>query len=228
MSPIPNGQGLVRSVNVGRVRELLLRGRPYPTGIFKEPVEGRVRLENHGVQGDIQADPTVHGGRYKAVYTYATEDYAWWEQRLGVSLPPATFGENLTLEGVSTTDALIGERWRIGSALLQVTQPREPCWKLGAKMGDREFPHKFREVGRAGAYLSIVEEGDVGSGDAVEVVSRPSHPVSVGMLAYLNRVDRKLAQLIRQLASKKVTEQEWAEILEGLQLPASYPAVSDS
>ncbi|HEX2054278.1 MAG TPA: MOSC domain-containing protein [Actinomycetota bacterium] len=223
MSGFLDGPGVVRFVNVGKVQELLLRGRPQPTGIFKQPVEGRVRLQDHGVEGDVQADRRYHGGRYKAVYSYTCEDYSWWEKELGVTLAPATFGENLTLDGISTTDARVGERWRIGSALLEVTQPREPCWKLGAKMGDKDFPRRFREAGRAGAYLAIVEEGDVGAGDAVEVVSRPSHPVSVGMLAYLGRVDRKLAQLVRQLASKDVSDEEWEELIAGLGLPAGYP-----
>ena len=130
MSTPPPGR--VVSLNVGAVRELMLNGKPQPTGIFKEPVEGRRMLAGNGVEGDVQADRRFHGGRYKAVYAYPTEDYAWWEAELGTSLPPATFGENLTIEGVSATDALVGELWRIGGALLEVTQPREPCWKLGA------------------------------------------------------------------------------------------------
>lgn len=220
----PNSSGVVRSVNVGQARELLLRGKPHPTGIFKQPVEGRVRLAGNSVEGDLQADPSVHGGRLKAVYSYTVEDYAWWETQLGTQLAPATFGENLTLEGISATDALVGERWAVGGALLEVTQPREPCWKLGAKMGDKDFPRRFREAGRAGAYLSIVRQGDVGAGDTVEVVYRPSHPVSVGMLAYLNRLDRRFAHLIRRLAGKDLTPEEWHEVLGPLQLPAIYPA----
>ena len=215
--------GAVRSVNVGQARPLLLRGRPHLTGIFKEPVKGRVRLANHGVEGDIQGDRKFHGGRYKAVYSYATEDYAWWEKQLGIPLPPAAFGENLTLEGISTTDARVGERWAVGDAVLEVTQPRQPCWKLGAKMGDNDFPRRFREAGRAGAYLSIVQEGEVGEGDSVRVVHVPSHPVTLGMLAYLNNVDPKLSKLVRQLTSEELTDEEWAETLGPLNLPEAYP-----
>ncbi len=208
-----NGSGVVHSVNVGEARELLLRGRPHQTGIFKEPVEGRVRLVGNGVEGDLQADLSCHGGRSKAVYAYTVEDYAWWEEILGTFLAPATFGENLTLEGVSATDALVGERWAVGSAVLEVTQPREPCWKLGAKMGDKDFPRRFREAGRAGAYLSIIQEGDVGAGDSVQVVHRPTHPISVGLLAHLNSGDRRFAQLVRRLARKDLTPDEWNEVL---------------
>ncbi len=218
-----NGTGVVRSVNVGQARELILRGKPQRTGIFKEPVEGRVKLANHGVEGDLQADLSCHGGPNKAVYSYPVEDYAWWEQVLGIPLAPATFGENLTIEGLSATDARIGERWAVGSALLEVTQPREPCWKLGAKMGDREFPRKFREAGRAGAYLAIVEEGDVGAGDAIEVVHRPDHPVTVGLLAFLNTVDRRFSHLVMRLSHKALTPDEWNEVLGPLDLPTNYP-----
>lgn len=211
MSNLPSGR--VVSLNVGTVRELVLNGKPQPTGIFKEPVEGRRMLADNAVEGDVQADRRFHGGRYKAVYAYPVEDYAWWETELGASLPPATFGENLTIEGISATDALVGELWRVGGALLEVTQPREPCWKLGAKMGDRHFPRRFREAGRPGAYLKIVEEGDVGAGDAVEIVSRPSHPITLGLLADVRRSDPDLSMLLRRLAKKDVTPEEWAELL---------------
>lgn len=224
MAPIT---AIVRSVNIGQVRELMLRGKPQPTGIFKEPVTGRVMLSNHGVEGDIQADRSAHGGPLKAVYSYSAEDYEWWAGELGIPMPPAIFGENLTLQGVSTTDALVGERWAIGGAVLEVTQPREPCWKLGQKMGDPEFPRRFREAGRAGAYLSIVQEGDVGAGDAVVVVNRPSHPISIGMLAYINRADRRFGNLLNRLAGKDVTAEEWAELLGPLDLPPTYPWKGD-
>jgi MOSC domain-containing protein YiiM len=218
-----NGKGVLRSVNVGKVRELELRGRPHKTGIFKEPVSGRVKLSGNSVEGDVQADRRFHGGPYKAVYSYTLEDYAWWEQELGRPLPPATFGENLTIQGISAVDALIGERWAVGSALLAVTQPRTPCWKLAAKMGEPRFVRRFKDAGRAGAYLAIVREGDVGAGDTVEVVSRPSHPISVGMIAFLNNTDPELSRLFMALIPEEPTPDEWADILGALNLPAKFP-----
>ncbi|HYN98677.1 MAG TPA: MOSC domain-containing protein [Actinomycetota bacterium] len=218
-----NGSGVVRSVNVGQLRELKLRGKPHKTGIFKEPVEGRVRISGVSMEGDIQADRRFHGGPYKAVYSYTLEDYAWWEQELGRSLPPATFGENLTLEGISATDALIGERWAVGSAVLAVTQPREPCWKLAAKMEDSGFVRRFKDAGRAGAYLAIIQEGDVAAGDTVEVVSRPPHPISIGMITFLNNTDRQLARLFMELIQENPTPEEWEEVLGALNLPPKYP-----
>jgi MOSC domain-containing protein YiiM len=223
-----NSAGVVRSVNVGQPQELELQGQPHKTGIFKQPVAGRVRIFGNSVEGDVQADLRVHGGPYKAVYSYALEDYAWWEQELGTTLAPATFGENLTLEGISTTDALIGERWAVGSAVLAVTQPRQPCWKLAAKMQDKTFVRRFREAGRSGAYLSIIREGDVAAGDPVEVISRPSHPISIGMIAFLNSHDRELARLLLELIPEEPTPEEWDQVLGALNLPLQYPWSDDA
>lgn len=117
--------------------------------------------------GDDQADRTVHGGVDKAVYSYAREDYEFWREHEGLETAPGLFGENLTLEGIDLSSARVGERWRVGSALLEVTQPRLPCFKLGIRMGDNHFPKRFQRVSRMGAYLRIIEEGDVGAGDPV-------------------------------------------------------------
>src|ERR671919_3044126 len=153
--------GSVLSVNVADIREVPRGGRMVKTGIWKLPVEGRVAVRGVNVVGDEQADRSVHGGPDKALYAYAREDYAWWERQLGRPLDPGTFGENLTTEGIQVTDALVGERWRAGSVVLQVTSPRVPCWKLGVRMGDPGFPRRFAAAGRPGAYLAILEEGAV-------------------------------------------------------------------
>lgn len=215
--------GVVRSVNVADSRDLTLNGKTHPTGIFKEPVGGRVMLAGNSVAGDLVADPQHHGGPLKAVYCYTVEDYAWWAEELGNPLVPGTFGENLTLEGISATDALIGERWSVGGAVLAVTQPREPCWKLGQKMGDPNFPRRFREAGLSGAYLAILTEGEVGTGDRIEVLSRPPHPVSIGMLAFLEATDREVASLLVALIAQDLSTDEWDEIVRALQLPPKYP-----
>lgn len=151
-------------------------GRDVLTSIWKEPVPGHVRVLGVNVDGDEQADPRVHGGPAKAVYAYAAEDTAWWAHELGEALGAGTFGENLTLEGVDVSGARTGERWRVGSALLEVTDPRLPCWKLETKLGRRGFIDTFIAGGRPGAYLRIVEPGDVGAGDPVVVVTRTSAP----------------------------------------------------
>lgn len=212
--------GRILSVNVGQVREIEYRGKLRKTGIWKLPVQGRVAIRGSSLAGDHQADPQVHGGPRKAVYAYAREDYLWWEGQLGLALDPGTFGENLTTSGIELGASLIGERWRAGSAVLQVTQPRVPCWKLGIRMGDRRFPLTFLRAGRTGAYLAVVEAGDVGAGDRVDRIRRPDHPVTVGLVAYLNHHDRQLAAYLVQAAGAGVDRRSWRDLLEAAEVPA--------
>jgi MOSC domain-containing protein YiiM len=129
--------------------------------------------------GDDQADRTVHGGPDKAVYSYAREDYDFWREELGIETPPGLFGENLTVEGLDLSSAMIGEQWRVGSTLLEVAQPRLPCFKLGIRMGDARFPKRFLAASRMGAYLRVIQEGDVGAGDEVHVVFKPNDGVTL-------------------------------------------------
>jgi MOSC domain-containing protein YiiM len=132
------------------------------------------------------------------VYSYAAEDYAWWSDALGRTLGPGTFGENLTVAGVDLSGAEIGSRWRVGTALLEVTQPRFPCFKLGIRMGDADFVDRFEEARRPGTYLRIARAGDVGAGDAINVVHRPDHGLTIGelMAAQLDGDERLLARVI--------------------------------
>jgi MOSC domain-containing protein YiiM len=178
------GTGVVRSVNVGRPQQIAVRrGRPVMSAIGKQPVDGRVRVAGVNVDGDAQADRRVHGGPDKAVYAYAAEDLIWWGGQLVRELPPGMFGENLTVEGVDVTGAVIGERWSIGTAELQVCQPRLPCSKLGMRFGDGRMVKRFAEASRPGAYLRILVEGELAGGDAVAVHARPSHGITVADVA---------------------------------------------
>jgi MOSC domain-containing protein YiiM len=156
------------SVNVGEQRDVEWFGRTVRTAIWKSPVDGRIAVRGVNLAGDDQADRRVHGGPDKAVYAYAVEDYAWWAEQ-GEDVGPGVFGENLTTEGVDLSGAVLGQRWRVGSVVLEVAQPREPCFKLGIRMGRASFRDDFAAAERPGAYLRIVEEGDVGAGDAIEV-----------------------------------------------------------
>jgi MOSC domain-containing protein YiiM len=172
----------VLSVNVGAPRDVEWRGTIVRTAIWKYPVAGRVPLLGVNFAGDDQADRTVHGGPDKAVYAYAREDYDFWRAHEGLEASPALFGENLTVEGLDLSAALVGERWRVGSALLEVAQIRLPCAKLGVRLADPRFPKRFQAAGRMGAYLRVIEEGDVGAGDAIDVVTRPDHGVTLGTM----------------------------------------------
>jgi len=165
--------GEVVSVNVAEVRTLERRGRTVRTGLWKHPVHDRVRVGELGLEGDVQADKRYHGGNQKAVYAYSCDDIAWWEAQLGRALGPGFFGENLTLSGIAVSHAPIGERWQVGSAVVEVTEPRTPCWKLAEKVGDPGFERRFFRAGRPGTYLSVVGEGEVAAGDPVEVVFSP-------------------------------------------------------
>jgi MOSC domain-containing protein YiiM len=204
-------EGRLLSVNVGTVRQIELAGQARTTAIWKLPISGRVAVRGVNLAGDDQADRRAHGGPDKAVYAYAREDYAWWERQLDRTLDPGMFGENLTTERIDLTDALVGERWRVGSAVLQVTSPRVPCWKLGARMGDPRFPARFAAAGRPGAYLAILEQGALGAGDRIQVIHRPGHGVTVGLVAASYHRDHRLAASI--LAAPELAEawRHWAE-----------------
>jgi MOSC domain-containing protein YiiM len=203
-------------VNAGIARPIVWHGTNALTGIWKTPVAGRVAVRGAGVAGDEQADRRAHGGPEKAVYSYAREDAAWWEMTLGRSVEPGEFGENLTLENVAVTAAVIGERWEIGSALLEVAQPRIPCWKLGARMNDEMFPRRFAEAGRPGAYLRIVRDGDVGAGDAVRVVHRPAHGVTIGDVNTIYHRDRSRARLLLSVPELPPKWHTWARETLGI------------
>jgi MOSC domain-containing protein YiiM len=133
------------------------------------------------------------------IYAYAREDQDWWEERLGRPIEPGGFGENLTLMGVDVTNASVGERWRVGTAVLEVSSPRVPCWKLGARMEDPAFPRAFAAAGRSGAYLRVIEEGDIGMTDSISVVARPQHRVSVGTVSHIYHRDHARAHLLVNL-----------------------------
>jgi MOSC domain-containing protein YiiM len=182
------------SVNVGTPRQISTRrGRAMFSAIVKEPVEGRVRAEGVNLTGDDQADRTVHGGPDKAVYAYAREDIDWWEEISGAELPNGVFGENLTTAGLDVSGAIIGERWQMGSVVLEVCQPRLPCSKLGIRFGDLRMVKAFARASRPGAYLRIVTEGDLGVGDEVTIVSRPDHGITLAMSADAVLKDPSLA-----------------------------------
>lgn len=168
------------SIQVGRPRKVKWRGRTVVTGIHKSPVAGRIMLRRNNLDGDEQADLRVHGGWDKAVYVYPSEHYAFWRTELpGMPLPFGMFGENFTTEGLDESTVCIGDRFRIGGALVEVTQPRVPCYKLGVKFGRPDMPKRFHASGRFGFYLAVLEEGDVGTGDVWERIRHDTNAMSV-------------------------------------------------
>jgi MOSC domain-containing protein YiiM len=187
--------GHVDTVAVGRAREIDgPHGRRTRTASAKAAVHGPVAVLDEHLEGDEQADRENHGGPHKAVYVYAAEDVAWWREELGRALDRQTFGQNLTTVGIDLRAAVVGERWRIGSAEFEVAQPRTPCFKLGLHSGDPTMPRRFLAAVRPGAYLRVVTGGHVAAGDAVEVGDRPDHGVTLAEVFTVFHHERERAE----------------------------------
>ena len=203
--------GKILSVNVGAPRRFEFNGHPAKSAIWKSPAAGRVAARGVNLEGDDQADRSAHGGPDKVVYAYAIEDSHLWEQEIGRSLTYGEFGENLTTEGIEVNGALIGERWAVGNMVLEVSEPRIPCWRLGVRMNDPMFPRRFAEAMRPGAYLRLVAEGDVGAGDEIRLLSRPDHTLTVRDMFRIYTRDRH--EVGRLLAVPQMSEswRRWAE-----------------
>jgi MOSC domain-containing protein YiiM len=205
----------VVSVNVGMVREFEYNGRPAKSAIWKSPAVGRIAARGVNLAGDDQADRKAHGGPDKAVYAYAVEDARWWEQEIGRALANGEFGENLTTEGMNVNDALVGERWRIGTTVLEISEPRIPCWRLGVRMNDKMFPRRFTEALRPGAYLRIAVEGDVGAGDEIRVVARPDHGLTIRDVFRIYTRDRHEVERLLAVPQMSESWRRWAaELLQ--------------
>jgi len=208
---MPSTPGKVLSVNVGGVREFEYNGRPAKSAIWKSPAVGRVAARGVNLAGDDQADRKAHGGPDKAVYAYAVEDARWWEQETGRHLESGEFGENLTTEGIEVNDSLVGERWQVGTTVLEVSEPRIPCWRLGVRMNDKTFPRRFTQALRPGAYLRIVVEGDLGAGDEVRVIERPDHDLTVRDVFRIYTRDHGEVERLLGVARMPESWRRWAD-----------------
>ena len=200
------------SVSVGVPREVRWRGQTVTTGIFKEPVEGRIALRKFNLDGDRQADLSVHGGQDKAVYAYPAEHYPCWQHEFPeAALPWGMFGENFTIEGLLEEDVHIGDRFRIGSAVVMVTQPRMPCYKLGIKFGRRDILKRFLASGRTGWYFAVVQEGEVGAGDTIELISRDNKSVSVADIIRLFFGETDEVEALERAVRSRALPQGWRD-----------------
>jgi MOSC domain-containing protein YiiM len=200
------------SINVGRPRGVEWRGKTVTTGIFKEPVAGPVRVQKLNLKGDEQADLSVHGGADKAVYAYPSEHYAYWRSELpGMQLSWGAFGENLTTEGLDESSVRIGDHLSVGSAELVVTQPRLPCFKLGIRFGRPDMVKRFQRSGRTGFYLSVLREGSLSAGDAIELVSRAEPGVTVADIVRLYTADDGEQELLRRATELAALPEGWRE-----------------
>ncbi len=191
------------SVNTGMPREVKWHGRMVTTAIFKEPVKGRVALRKLNLDGDRQADLTVHGGEHKAVYCYPLAHYDYWKRELpGRELPMGMFGENFTLDdgdgpGLLEESVYLGDRFSVGTAEVTVTQPRLPCYKLGVRFGSDDMVKRFLASGRTGFYVAVLREGEVGAGDEMKIIAREANAVAVSEITHLYVVKRYGEEEIR-------------------------------
>jgi MOSC domain-containing protein YiiM len=202
----------VVSVNVGLPREVVWKGQTVTTGIFKEPVEGRVVLHALNLEGDRQADLTVHGGRSKAVYAYPAEHYGYWSHELPeMPLPWGMFGENLTTEGLCEDALNIGDRFRIGTAEVMVTEPRMPCYKLGIRFGRDDIVKRFLASGRSGFYFAVLREGELGAGDTIQRTHQEPNSVTVSDIVRLYVSERGNRELLQRAVEVEALPEGWRE-----------------
>lgn len=206
------GPARVISVNVTAiVHEGGWTGDKGRTGIDKRPVEGPVLAANSCLAGDVISDKKSHGGYHKAVYAYAREDANWWEEELRISISNGKFGENLTTQGLEVSRAVIGERWNIGSAMFEVSQPRTPCRVFAGFWGRPNLIKEFTDAGRPGAYLRIIQEGHLSGGDPIVIAHRPSHGITIADLFAAKSGDRSKLSAIVNVPELSDDIREWAK-----------------
>jgi MOSC domain-containing protein YiiM len=200
------------SLNVGRPQLTVYRGTTISTGIFKKPVAGRIIVRTLNLDGDKQADLSVHGGPNKAAYAYPSEHYEYWRHELpGVDLPWAAFGENFTTEGLMEDKIHVGDRFRIGSATLMVRQPRMPCYKLAAKFQREDIIQRFLRSGRSGLYFSVEQEGEVEEGDTIELLSRSEEGITIAEMNRLFTSEKYNRALLQKAIATPALPEDWRE-----------------
>jgi MOSC domain-containing protein YiiM len=198
------------SVNVGLPRVVMSNGEPVSTGIFKEPVAGHVMLRTLNLDGDRQADLSVHGGPSKAVYVYPTEHYDYWKHELPeMKLPWGMFGENFTSAGLFESELNIGDKFRVGSAVVMVTEPRMPCYKLGIKLNRPDIIKRFLASERTGFYFAVLQEGEVGAGDPIELMEKSARSVRVSDIALLYTREKHNVGLLRRAIEVEALPESW-------------------
>src|SRR4030095_1906873 len=200
------------SVNVGLPRIVMSNGEPVSTGIFKAPISGRVKLRTLNLDGDRQADLSVHGGPNKAVYGYPSEHYEFWKKELPeMALPWGMFGENFTTEGLFESGLNIGDKFRIGTAVVMVTEPRLPCYKLGLKFGRSAIIRRFLASERTGFYFAVLQEGELGVGDQFEVMQKNEDGVRVSDITRLFVRDKHNVELLRRAIEVEALPESWRD-----------------
>ena len=200
------------SVNVGLPRLVTSNDEPISTGIFKEPVAGRIALRTLNLDGDRQADLSVHGGPNKAVYAYPSEHYEFWKRELPeMDLPWGMFGENFTTAGLSEAELNIGDKFSVGTAQLMITEPRMPCYKLGVRFGRNDIIKRFLVSERTGFYFAVLQEGEVGVGDDLKLIEKSKTSVRVSDITRLYTRDKHNVELLRRAVAVETLPEGWRD-----------------
>ncbi len=203
------------SVNVGLPKTVQWRDQPVTTGIFKSPVDGPVALRKHNLEGDQQADLTVHGGPTKAVYVYPTQHYDYWGRELpDVEFGWGHFGENFSVDGMDDETICIGDEFSVGTARVVVTEPRMPCFKLSVRFGRADMPKRFLQSRRSGFYFGVVEEGQVQAGDALELLLKHPDGLSVADVTGLYTTERGNVALLKKAIAVTALPESWTGYFE--------------
>lgn len=202
----------ILSLNVAQPQLMIYKGAPINTSISKKPVTGRIKLRPLNLDGDRQADLSVHGGPYKAVYAYPSEHYEYWRSELpDIELPWGAFGENFTTQGLAEENIHVGDLFRIGSSMLMVRQPRMPCYKLAAKFERDDMIQRFLRSGKSGFYFSVQQEGEVAQGDFIELISQAPDGITITEINRLFFSEKYNHDLLRKAIDTPALPEDWRE-----------------
>ncbi|HWO96816.1 MAG TPA: MOSC domain-containing protein [Bacillus sp. (in: firmicutes)] len=204
----------VLSINAGMPKEVPFQNKSIATGIYKTPVSGRVFVSRGNIEGDGQADLTVHGGVDKAVCVYCFEHYPYWEKILGQKLSAGAFGENLTISGAIEQDIMIGDIYQMGEAVFQVSLPRQPCYKLSLKWNEPSLPMMIKETGYSGFYFRVLQEGIIEQGETLQLVKRHPDAVSIAFANYIKYKDMQNKEGLQKLVQLDELAQSWKEVFQ--------------
>lgn len=200
---------ILESVNIGEITELNHANGTVKSGIFKTPTEKIVKITHNGISGDAQADLKAHGGRDKIVCVYPFEHHDWWDKELHINFLPGYAGENFTTNGLIEDTVCIGDQYQIGTAILEVSQPRQPCYKLAARHGDKSIAKKVQQAGKTGFYFRCIQEGNVQVGDELELIQRPNSEFTIEKANHLMHIDKMNIQHMQKFVNLETLSESW-------------------
>ena len=204
----------LESVNIGKITELNHANGTVKSGIFKTPTEKIITITHNGINGDAQADLKAHGGPDKIICVYPAEHHDWWHKELNINFQSGYAGENFTTKGLIEDLVCIGDQYQIGAAILEVSQPRQPCYKLAARHGDKSIAKKVQQAGKTGFYFRCIQAGDVQAGDEIELIQRPNPEFTIQNANHLMHIDKMNIELMQKYIHLKELSQSWKQYFD--------------